>query len=149
MLIKDLELTNITILNNGIYLIWLPLITRTILKKYPIDYKKIEYAGYILINLIAISNYHNELDGMIFVFLLTVIVIISYLLKFGPIFIICLIAILLNVLLLTRTFWLGLPWWLYILLIGSILVGFAIYNEISNKKDKIGLVDKFKNDLDL
>ena len=57
------------------------------------------------------------------------IVIISYGLKYGPIFLISLIFILINIILLTRNFWLAIPWWLYILLIGSVLIGFAVKNE--------------------
>ena len=138
----DFALENITFLHYGIYLVWVPIITRTIIKKYDIDYKTWEYISYIAINVLSIYNYSSEMDGIMFVFLLTILVILGYILKFGPIFIVSLISILINVLLLTRTFWLSIPWWLYILLIGSILISFSIYNEINIKKNKESIVNK-------
>ena len=89
------------------------------------------------------------MDGIQFVFLLTTIVVTSYILKFGPIFIVSLIAILINVLLLTRTFWLTIPWWIYILVVGSILIIFSIYNEINTNKEKSKVLDKIRKKLDL
>ena len=52
---------------------------------------------------------------------------------------------------LTKTFWLSIPWWLYILLVGSILVGFAIYNEIREKKDNNvkNRIENIKDNLNL
>ena len=147
-IIKDLNINNIISPAYVSYLIWIALITRNIVKKYNPGYKYLEYIGYILINLMAIQNYRSEADGILFVFALTAIVIISYLHKFGPIFLVSILSILVNVLLLTRTFWLSIPWWLYILIIGSILVGFAIYNEVNLKKEK-NIVNDIKNKLDL
>ena len=51
--------------------------------------------------------------------------------------------------LLTRRFWLSLPWWIYILGVGLILIVFAIVNEIHEKnKFKENLIS-LKNNLDL
>ena len=90
------------------------------------------------------------MDGMLFVFIMLVVVIISYMLKYGPIFLTSLLAILLNVFILTRVFWLNIPWWIYILVIGIVLVVFAIRNETkeknNNTKEKI---DDFKNKFNL
>ena len=136
----------------GSYLVLLLISTRTILNKYSISYKVWEYLGCSLINLIAIITYTSEMDGIIYVMVLTLLVIISYIYKYGPIFIVCLISILLNVFILTRTFWFSIPWWLYILLVGSILIAFAIYNEIREKNNQQVVKNKletFKNDLDL
>ena len=150
LIIKDLQLENIISPRYATYLIWIPFITRNIIKKYNEGYKSLEYIGYIIINLAAISNYKSEIDGIIFVCILTIIVICSYLYKIGPIFLVSLIAILVNVLLLTRTFWLSIPWWLYILIIGGVLIVFAIYNEINSKKAKEErITDKIKRNLDL
>lgn len=149
--INDLNLNNITILTVGSYLILLIATTRTILKKYNDSYKVIEYISSTIINLIAISTYTSEMDGIIYVIFLTILVIISYIYKYGPIFLVCLISILLNVFILTRTFWFSIPWWIYILLIGSTLVGFAIYNEIKEKKDNNikEKIEEIKNNLKL
>lgn len=151
-IIEDLNLINLTILTVGSYLVLLLISTRTILNKYSISYKVWEYLGSSLINLIAIITYTSEMDGIIYVMVLTLLVIISYIYKYGPIFIVCLISILLNVFILTRTFWFSIPWWLYILLVGSILIAFAIYNEIREKNNQQVVKNKletFKNNLDL
>ncbi len=147
-IIVDLNLNNISILRYGPYILCTILITRLIEKKYSENYKKIEYIFLTIINYLAISNYISEFDGILFVLLLTALVIISYMLKLGPIFLTSLIFILINVLLLTKTFWLNIPWWIYILLVGSILIGFAIYNEINTNK-KPDKINKIKDDLDI
>ena len=103
LLVFDFELDHISLFVYTPYLILIPALTRNIIKKYSTSYKMFEYIGYILVNLIALQNYTDELDGMIFVFALTFIVIISYIVKFGPVFLISLLSILINVLLLTRT----------------------------------------------
>lgn len=151
LIINDLKLYDVTVLTVGSYLILLLISTRTILKRYTSSYKRFEYIISILINLIALVNYTSEMDGIIYVMFLTLLVIISYIYKYGPMFIVSLIFILLNVLILTRTFWFSIPWWFYILLVGSILVGFAIYNEVKENKDnKIkSKVNAIKDSLDL
>ena len=57
------------------------------------------------------------------------------------------ISIVLNSIILTRTIFGNIPWWIYILIIGCILIGFAIYNEAKdgNKKD----TETIKKHLDL
>ena len=90
----------------------------------------------------ALGCYSSQTDGVIYVAFLSIIVILSYIFKFGPIFLICLIFIILNVLLLIGS----MPWWIYILIIGGVLIGFAIYNEAKdNQKEKISI----KKHLDL
>ena len=61
----------------------------------------------------------------------------SYMKKYGAIFIVSILAILVNAILLTREFWLSIPWWIYLLLVGGILIGFAIKNESDDRKEKI------------
>ena len=150
-IIEDLRLTDITVLIVGSYLILLLASTRTILNKYSDMYKVVEYIGCSIINFIALITYTSEMDGIIYVMFLTLLVIISYVYKLGPIFLVSLIFVLLNVFILTKTFWFSIPWWLYILLIGSILVVFAIYNEIREKKDNNvkNKIENIKNDLNL
>ena len=145
-IINDLEL-KATIFTIGVLLIYTLFVTRNIMSKQ--DSKVIEYILMILINLIAISFYTNEADGMVYVILLLIITIFSYLKKYGPAFLVSIIFILINMFLLTRLFWLSLPWWIYILGVGIILILFAVLNEI-NEKDNIKnkLID-FKNNLKL
>ena len=87
---------------------------------------------------------------MIFGLLLIAIIFASYIKGYGAIFITSIIAILVNILLLTRTFWFSIPWWIYLLAIGSILISFAIRNEVSeNKKiDGKNLIKNIKEKID-
>lgn len=147
---SDLDIEKISIFSKGIYLIYLTLITRTILKKQIPDYKSLIYIGYIIINLFTLTNYNSEYDGLLFVALLTIIVIISYERKYGPEFITCLTFILINTLLLTRNFWLNIPWWIYILTIGGALIAFATNNELKQTKiTNNEKIIKLKRHLDL
>ena len=135
------------------YIIFVGLITRNVLKKYNINlYKVVEYIAFAILYLLAISNYTSQLDGMAFVSLLLIITIISYINKFGPIFFTTTIAIIINVFLLTRDFWFSVPWWIYMLTMGSVLIIFAIKNEMSENKQKELLITKikeFKNHIDM
>ena len=146
----DLNYQKIAFIKYGTILLFITIIIRDIIKKYTPDYKALIYIGYIFTNLAAFTNYSSEQDGILFVFLLTLFVLIAYTYKFGPEFIISIIFILLNVLVLTRTFWINIPWYLYILLVGSILIGFAIKNEASeNKIYNKEKLKEFKKHLDL
>ena len=148
--IIDLNLEKIAAINYGTILLFITLISRDIAKKYMPDYKILIYIGYIITNFSAFANYSSEQDGILFIFLLTFYVLISYTYKFGPEFITSIIFILLNVLILTRTFWLNIPWYLYILLVGSILIGFAIKNEATeNKTNSKKRLEELKKHLDL
>ena len=147
-IISDLGIYDITIIDYGIYVLLIILLSRTIFIKYNFN-RLFEYLSLSLLYLITIFNYSSEVDGMMFVFLMLFVVIISYILKYGPIFLVSLIAILLNIFILTRVFWFNIPWWIYILVIGVILVLFAIRNETKEKNSNKGKVDEFKNKLNL
>lgn len=142
-IISDLKLDDFTVLSMGIYIVYLLIISRDILKKYINDYKVLEYIASSFIYFITLFMYNSEFDGLLFVMFVVIIVMICYMYKFGPLLVVSLIAIILNILLLTREFWLSIPWWIYILLIGSLLVVFAVYNEIKLKKDN-DIKDKIK-----
>ena len=148
-IIHDLNLESITVINIGVYIIPLLLITRTILKEKSSDYKIMEYIGLVIIYSLAIIKYTDELDGMLFVLLLLILSIISYYKKLGPVFLTSLIYILINVFILTRVFWLSLPWWIYILIVGSTLIAFAIRNELSEKNKKESKIKEVAKKIDL
>lgn len=144
----DLNFLSITTINIGSILLYIILLTRTIISKYFNEYKFIEYFSLTIINIIAIFNYTNELDGIIYVSLLIALIIIGYTYKYGPIFLTSLIFVILNAIILTREFWLSIPWWIYVLGIGIILVTFAIRNEAHNNESKHKL-EEIKKSLDL
>ena len=148
-IVFDLDIDYLSVFKYGFYMIYAILIIRNIIKKYNEEFKIIEYVSLVLINILAIFNFTSETDGLIFVIFLVFIVILSYIKKYGPVFIVSLIFILINAILLTKEFWLNLPWWLYLLLIGATLIAFAIINELKDNKDSGQLVKRLKDDLDL
>ena len=80
--------------------------------------------------------YSSEIDGMLFGLLILAVIFISYIGKFGALFMVSIFAILINIFILTRQFWFSVPWWVYLLVVGAILISFAIRNEVKEKKDK-------------
>ena len=105
----------------------------------------LEYIVYGFIYLMAITSYLSELDGIIFVLFIVAVVMYAYMKKYGTLFIVSILAILVNAILLTREFWLAIPWWIYLLLVGGLLSGFAIKNESDDKKEKIDVGNVIKN----
>ena len=139
-IIHDTNLENITLLNLFGYFTTLYLFTRTILcEKYHELATGLEWGITIILCLIAIVIYQNELDGILFVSFLILMMAVSYLKKIESTFYISLVFIIINAFLLTRTFWFSLPWWLYLLIIGFVLILFATNNELqtSVKRQKI------------
>ena len=99
-----------------------------------------------LINLYALTVYLNNFDGMLFTLVLISIVIYSYYKKTGNLFMITIANIIINIFALTRKFWFSVPWWVYLLVVGSVLIGFAVKNEANeNKSISKGIVDNIKS----
>ena len=140
----DLGLDNLTLFDLGSFVVFYVICSRDIFIKHTNSYKVFEYIVLIILNLIAIGSFVDEADGMLFVGLLLVLSILGYVKKWGPIFITSLVFILINMVILTRMFWLSIPWWVYLLLVGSILIGFAIRNEMVEKKDSNKIKDFMK-----
>ena len=139
-IITDLQLTKITVVNMLGYYITLFLFTKTIIRAKDSQLANaLEWGGSILLSMIAIINYRSEWDGILFVSFLIVMMIISYKKKIESAFLVSIIFIIINGFLLTREFWFSLPWWIYLLVIGFILILFATNNELQTnlKKKKI------------
>lgn len=147
-IIDDIHVT-LVLFTIGVLLIYSLIITRNILKPRTKDYKVFEYILFICINFIAITSFVNEADGMLYVILLVILTMISYIRKYGPAFIVSIVFILINMFLLTRRFWFSLPWWIYILVVGLILIVFAVVNEIHEKNNIKENLLNLKNNLDL
>ena len=147
-IITDINMT-LTTFTIGILIIYSLFITRNLMKEKHEDAKVIEYILLIIINLIAITSYKSETDGMIYVILLLIITIFSYLKKYGPAFLVSIIFILINMFLLTRLFWLSLPWWIYILGVGLVLILFAVLNEINEKGTMQNKLKEIKDKLNI
>ena len=146
--IVDLGLDNLTLFDLGSFVVFYVICSRDIFIKHTNSYKAFEYIVLIILNLIAIGSFVDEADGMLFVGLLLILSILGYVKKWGPIFITSLVFILINMVILTRMFWLSIPWWVYLLLVGSILIGFAIRNEMVEKKDS-NKIKEFMKKLDM
>jgi len=134
-IINDINVAFYTVINMLGYIVLSIALLRSILNKYITDINIFEYITYAVLYTIAICQYNNELDGILFGVLLILIVMISYLKKYGSLFLVSIFAILVNVFILTRKFWFSIPWWGYLLAIGIILISFAIRNEANDKKN--------------
>lgn len=125
-------------------IMYLHYITRKLLGKRVENYKTFEYIGLALIYLMAIGSITTPLEGILYLGMLTLFVIISYSQKLGPLFLTSVIAMLVKLLDLTQDFWLAIPWWLYILGIGAVMVTFSMRNEKKNQNNKAELKEKIK-----
>jgi hypothetical protein len=147
-IIKDLGVDTYTAFRMGGYIIVSILTLRTILAKYVKDSEIdiLEYFTFGCIYLLAITQYNNETDGMIFGILIIGVIFASYIKRYGALFMVSILAILANVFILTRVFWIStVPWWAYLLGIGIILIAFAIRNEATDKKENMKALNILKN----
>lgn len=144
-IISEFELKAYTLFSMLGYVIVAILTLRKILIRYIENIDVFEYLVFGFIYFCALLQYNNEFDGMLFGILLATIVIMSYINKYGALFMVSIFAILVNVFILTREFWFSVPWWLYLLAVGIVLIGFAIRNEISDKKNKINVINILKD----
>lgn len=118
---------------------------KTIISNYVNPTDNLEYLVYAMIYLGVIMSYNSEADGMMFVLFIVALIMFSYMKKYGVVFIVSIFAVLANAFLLTRRFWGNIPWWIYILLVGGTLMGFAIKNESDGKKVNLNVVNAIKN----
>ena len=139
-IVGDLDLTKYTLFALLGYLVAAIACFKTILPRYIKDKNSLnifEYVVYGMIYLIALTGYADELDGIIFVTMLIAMIILSYIKKYNSLFITTSVAVIINIFLLTREFWFSIPWWLYLLVVGIVLIMFAINNEANGDKKKV------------
>ena len=153
-ILRDLNLNDITALTVGGFLIYAYIVIVSLVKKYfPDNYKILEYIVFALTYISAFEMYTSEGDMAIFIFMIVAFVIASYLMKAGPVFACSLVALIANMFYITRMFWLSIPWWVYLVSVGGILITFAIRNEIAEKKSNIKTLkdnfEKIKEYLDM
>ena len=151
-ILHELELLDIVVLPMIGHISLLFLVTRTMIKNKNSNMaNKLEWIISCILYVLAIGMYKDEVDGILFVTLLILIMIIGYKKKIASAFFTSLIFIIINVFLLTREFWFSLPWWLYLLVIGFVLIIFATNNELQKdmKEKKIVKLWKkyFNNDV--
>lgn len=144
LLIKDTGIEDKVVLRNITEAVTALLITRTVIKRHTTDYKVLEYILLALINIVSISQIESETTAMLLIGVFTIEVIISYIIKLGPLLVCSLIATLVTIFKLTEDFWLNLSWWIYVLAVGTILIVFAVNNEIKEKNGS-SLKSKFQD----
>ena len=139
-IVNDLKLDDYTIFKllgivvTGMYIL------KNIISKYNVkDIEVLEYIFWGLVYFSALGMYVDSTDGIIFSILILAIIFYSYYKKYGATFLAGIAAILVNGFALTREFWFSIPWWIYLLVVGGILVGFAVKNEANENKQKISV----------
>lgn len=95
---------------------------------------------YVLLGVIGITlmidaiDSYQVMDAIILGSLSFASIIYGFISKQKSYFFTGLIVLLLNVLVQTRPYWGNMPWWVYLLLTGILLIGFASYNEFKKQK---------------
>ena len=142
-IIEDLNIEKLATIRLLGYLICAMLISDSIKKWIDAPIKEIAVT---LINLYALTIYLNNLDGMLFTLVLVALLFYSYYKKSGNLFMIVVANIVVNIFVLTRKFWFSVPWWVYLLAVGSVLIIFAVKNEANeNKSMPKGVVNSIKS----
>ena len=144
IILNDADLIHIVALGSLFTTVLILLITRTVIAKYNKNYKVFEYIGLIINNLITIGLLDSESGAILLIGLFLIAIIFAYITKVGPLLLCSLISLLITVFKLTKDFWLNLSWWIYVLVVGTILIVFAISNEVKEKKG-ITRKDRLKN----
>lgn len=127
------------------YVLILGLLTRTTFTRISEDLCKVaEYFGYAILYIVAVLNCTSSLDVMLFMTLLILSIMFTYMKKFGPIFLCSIIAELIFAYKVTKEFWESIPWWIYLLVGGVTLIAFAVKNELKAKEGKATLKETVK-----
>ena len=148
LIVRDLSLMNNTLLKLlGVSIAGMYLIKQ--ISKYYDNFDNVsEYVFWSLIYLFAISDYKTVDNGVIFGIFIIFMIFFSYYKKYGPTFLVSIIALIVNAIYLTREFWETVPWWIYLFLVGGIFVVFAIINEANKKNSNQitfkSIVEKYK-----
>ncbi len=122
------------------------LFSKTILNKYENN----EYYLLGILYLISLFIYQDSItDGVICVTFMIGTMIFSYIKGYGALFVCTMISVIVNILLLTRSLWFSMPWWVYLLIVGILLISFAMRNERNEQKKKLELKNSLKNIQDL
>lgn len=143
-LVADIFLVNNTALIHLGLIVYLHFITRKLMNRRLSSYKVIEYIGLICIYLVALESIAGPEDALIYLIMLAVLVLFAYSKKFGPLFATTVVAIVVKLFELTQEFWFAIPWWIYLAIIGSFFMRFAMHNEKVNQITKHSLKEKIK-----
>ena len=115
------------------------ILVRKIINKYTDDSDMVEYAVLAITYLSYTISAVGLGDALGVLFVEVLFVFYSYYKKYGATFIVNAVMLLVSVLYLTREFLFMIPWWIYLLVIGSILISVAMKNEAKENKEKINI----------
>lgn len=144
MLINDFAIGLEVVLTHFGLIVFMLYITRSLFGKRVSIYKFIEYIGLICIYLTAMESVTTPVESLVYLGMLTLFVIVGYKKKLGPLFLTTIIAMVVQLLDLTQEFWLAISGWIYILIMGAILLTFSMRNEKRNQDDRIEIKEKIK-----
>lgn len=99
------------------------------------DIKFIGCFGIVAITYIGLRLMGGVTDAIIILFSLLIVTIVSFIKKWNHLLYTSLVCMIVNVIFLTWEFWTQVPWYIYILIIGFALIGFAMFDE-KRKQDK-------------
>lgn len=122
------------------------IVSRSIVKKYVKEINGIEYLVIGITYFIFMMEAQTMGEAFSILFVELLFMFYSYYKKYGSLFIINIAMLIVGGLYLTRSFWLSVPWWLYLLGIGSVLILVAVRNEAKEVKEKVS-IGKFVDSL--
>lgn len=114
-------------------------LSRSIIVKYVNDIKYIEYIVIACIYLVFMGEASSLGDAISIILVQLIFMVISYYKKYGAQFVVNTAMLIVSALYLTKGFWTLLPWWLYLLGIGSVLMALAVRNEAQEQKEKLSV----------
>ena len=127
------------------------LIFKNVVNKYVKETEFLDYVFYIIFSLATVSHFLSATDGLIYIIFLIGSIMFSYALGWGSVFFVSIASLGINIVYLTREFWLSIPWYIYLLVTGGVLIGFAIFNEYNERKNKTSIgkaIINFKKNID-
>ena len=137
--IMYLEVNYISIYALGFYLSLIS-ITEFIYKNTKEETNFIKSFLFAIITIISIFILNDVVDGILLIILLLILSIFSYTNKYRHYLYSSIICMIGCIILLTAQYWALVPWYIYILLIGLALIGYAMYDESKKQKKKSELI---------
>ncbi|TSB46032.1 hypothetical protein [Alkalicoccobacillus porphyridii] len=99
--------------------------------------------GFIGMSLSTLAN--QTLYGSLTLSILAILAILAgFYLKYAAYFVTGTVALLVNTLYATRAFWASVPWWIYLMAGGLILIGFATYQELKKREEDTTMGDQWR-----
>ncbi|WP_160688957.1 hypothetical protein [Clostridium sp. C2-6-12] len=127
------------------FIIVLHLIIKYYLQKKNIFWNLILRSWYVLTGIILMFSHKNNssFEAITYCILCIISVIVGFILQRRLYFIGGAVFLLIGVFLYTLNFWLNIPWWIYLLTGGALLIFFASKNELNKRNKRESIIGKF------